>query len=168
MLGVFQLAYLSLANNNFIPLYLSSLIPWFYYANGYNIKPTHFPDPSLFPKSVIAISYTNKFVYNFNISAIILFLSVMFTCVYNKLVRPCLSQTSLATKISDKINEFMIEFVLISALNAGFSAGLQFRYGTYETPLDKFGLFVSIAVLVLYVCCILWLFKFHISRDKVS
>ena len=62
----------------------------------------------------------------------------------------------------------MIEFVLISALNAGFSAGLQFRYGTYETPLDKFGLFVSIAVLVLYVCCILWLFQFHISRDKVS
>ena len=62
MLGVFQLAYLSLSNNNFIPLYLSSLIPWFYYANGYNIKPTHFPDPGLFPKSVIAISYTNKFI----------------------------------------------------------------------------------------------------------
>ena len=78
------------------------MIPWWYYSNGYNIKPTS-SYPATLPKSITAIGYSSTFTASFNVAAMMLYAAFVIALIYYKLIRRCLPKNYIISRLSIKI-----------------------------------------------------------------
>lgn len=153
LIGVLQLAYLNLADNKYVHLFLSPLIGWFF-VNGYNILPTRFG--AGVPESIRQISHSNLFLENVNIMfAVLVLVTVLFLAFEFAVSKFDLNWPKTQTLV----REVFMATYLFGCFNTAFSISIHCKYFSVDDLLTPLGILSSVCAalsVLMYSAVTLW------------
>lgn len=163
LFGVLQLAFLNLADNPTVNLYLSPLLSW-KSINGLNLPTSKTLDngikwltgnDQIVPRSVAAIGYSHSFLSNVNVMLLILVGELFIFVALRIITRKIGCLQVLANFL---LNQLFIATLIFNTFNIAFSAGLHLRYSSYDnTPNYALSNCAMYFTFLLYLICLFYI-----------
>lgn len=134
LIGVLQLAYLSLANMDNLNTMLQPLM-YLKTTNGLNM-PIVTSSSSVIPERVASISYEANFINNCNIMFAVVAVVIVAALFLYLLTFALKSYAPMLSEIAQRIlKEVLLTLLLFNAFNFSYAAGIHFNYASHEDPL---------------------------------
>ena len=137
LLLVFQVAFFSLANSNFVPMLLTPLMSFRLLATGYNVQmsqsmgyPSEYLEGNkLVSYKVESMGYTSETTLNFYANVNVMVLIALCTPLVALILRAsAFAIEKLATAAMYVMKEFFLTLMIYCAMGFGFMAGLHLNY----------------------------------------